>query len=76
VKQAELNLITLRKLELCHRELAFVTIAEDADTFRQHGALSLLPMWFAELIKLGVAVATVEAGGSRVSDGGEEERHE
>jgi hypothetical protein len=52
-------------MELCHRELPFVVVAvaEDADVFDQHGALSLLPMWFAELIKLVVAVATVEAGG-------------
>jgi len=40
-------------------------MAEDTHIFWQHGALSLLPMWFAELIKLGVDVATVEAGGKQ-----------
>jgi hypothetical protein len=37
-------------------------MAEDTHIFRQHCALSLSPIWCAELIKLGVDVATVEAG--------------
>ena len=65
VQHAELKLVGPRKIELCHRELAFVAMAEDTHIFGQHAALSLLPMWFAELIKLGVDVATVEARGKQ-----------
>jgi hypothetical protein len=40
----EFKLITLKKYELCHRDIAFVSMAEDAHILLQHAVMSLLPM--------------------------------
>ena len=65
VQHAELKLIILRKCELCHRELAFVAMAQDAHILVQHDALLLVPVWLEEIIKLGIGVAAVEARGKQ-----------
>jgi hypothetical protein len=68
VQQAEVDLRAETMREICHRELALVTVAQDAHMFVQHDALLLDPVWLEELIRLGVGVAAVEARGKQSQD--------
>ena len=65
VQQAEVDLPAETLREIRHRELALVTVAQDAHLFVQHGALLLDAVWFEVLIRLGVGVAAVEARGKQ-----------
>lgn len=66
VQQAELEPLARMWVELPHRELAFVTVAQDAHLLVQHDVMLLLLVWLEELIiKVGVGDAVVEARGKK-----------